>query len=188
MRSVRRRLKPAVFLDRDGVINENRLDYVKSWSEVSLIAGALDALRALSRLNWPIVVISNQSAIGRGLTTRDAVDDIHRRLSEEVAAAGGRINAFYYCPHRPGEGCDCRKPAPGLLLRASRELSIDLRRSFMVGDSADDMSAAVAAGCKPILVKTGRGQAALRGMPCELLAQCYVADDLAGAIDWILSL
>jgi D-glycero-D-manno-heptose 1,7-bisphosphate phosphatase len=186
MRSVKRRLKPAIFLDRDGVINENRPDYVKSWAEVQLLPGALDALRALARLDWPIVVISNQSAIGRGLTTKEAVEDIHRRLAEEVAAAGGRIDAFYYCPHRPGEGCDCRKPAPGLLRRAAQELKIDLRRSYMVGDAVEDVQAAVAAGCKPILVRTGRGQAALRGMPQELLAECHVADDLTSAVNWIL--
>jgi len=180
------RLTPAVFLDRDGVINENRPDYVKSWAEMRILPGALDALRALARLDWPIVVISNQSAIGRGLTTREAVDNIHARLSQEVVAAGGRIDAFYYCPHRPGEGCDCRKPATGLLLRAAQELKIDLSRSYMVGDAVEDVQAALAAGCKPILVRTGRGQAALKAMSQELLARCDVADDLDDAVNRIL--
>jgi D-glycero-D-manno-heptose 1,7-bisphosphate phosphatase len=187
VRSVTPDLRPAIFLDRDGVINENRAGYVKSWNEVRILPGALDALRSLARLDWPIVVVSNQSVIGRGLTSGEAVKDIHARLREEAAKAGGRIDAFYYCPHRPDEGCDCRKPAPGLLLQAARELGIDLRRSYMVGDAEEDAQAALAAGCGPILVKTGRGQAALERMPEDLRAQCLVAEDLAVAAQWILA-
>ncbi len=178
-------MRPAVFLDRDGVINENRPGYVKNWAEVRILPGALAALRALARLDRPIVVISNQSAIGRGLTTAEAVDDIHERLAREVETAGGRIDAFYYCPHTPDEGCSCRKPAPGLLLQAAQELDLDLARSYLVGDAVGDIQAALAVGCSPILVKTGLGQAALRAMPDELLARCHVAEDLADAVRWI---
>lgn len=178
-------MKPAVFLDRDGVINENRPDYVKNWAEVRILPGALAALRALARLDRPVVVISNQSAVGRGLTTAEAVDDIHERLAREARRAGGRIDAFYYCPHRPDENCACRKPAPGLLLQAAQELELDFARSYLVGDAVGDVQAALAVGCSPILVRTGLGQAALEVMPEELLARCHVAEDLADAVRWI---
>ena len=179
-------MKPAIFLDRDGVLNENRSDYVKTWAEVRILPGALAALRELARLGWPIVVISNQSAIGRGLTTAKAVEEINARLARKAARAGGRIDAFYFCPHRPDEGCACRKPAPGLLLRAARELEVDLPRSYMIGDALEDVRAALAAGCTPLLVKTGRGKSMLAKMPEDLRARCHVAEDLADAVAWIL--
>ncbi len=178
-------MKSAIFLDRDGVINENRSDYVKSWEEVRILPGALAALRALARLDRPIIVISNQSAVGRGLTTAEAVEDIHERLAREVAEAGGRIDAFYYCPHRPDEGCACRKPAPGLLLQAAQELNLDLTRSCLIGDAAGDILAALAVGSFPILVKTGLGEATIRVLPDEVRARCHVAEDLADAVRWI---
>lgn len=180
-------MKPAIFLDRDGVINENRTDYVRVWTDVRVLPGVLEALRALSRLDWPIVVISNQSAIGRGLTTAETVDEIHARLARQIAHAGGRIDAFYYCPHCPGDGCDCRKPAPGLLHQAAQDFDIDLTRSYMVGDAREDVEAALAAGCMPILVKTGRGQQAWAQMPAEMRARCHPADSLSDAAQWILA-
>ncbi|MCL4507635.1 MAG: D-glycero-beta-D-manno-heptose 1,7-bisphosphate 7-phosphatase [Chloroflexi bacterium] len=177
---------PAIFLDRDGVINRNRADYVKCWEEFEFLPGALQALQRLSWLGWPIVVVSNQSAIGRGIVSRDTVDDIHRRMRLAVEEVGGRIDVVLYCPHRPDENCECRKPNPGLLTHAAQMLNINLERSFMIGDALSDVDAARSAGCRPILVKTGRGleQAALVEPP--YMEGVYVAGDLSEVAAQIL--
>ncbi|RME46539.1 MAG: HAD family hydrolase [Caldilineae bacterium] len=148
---------PAIFLDRDGVICENRPDYVKSWAEFRFLPGVREGLALLNRLGLPIVVVSNQSAVNRGLTTVAAVDDIHRRMLDAVRAAEGRIDRVFYCPHRPDEACSCRKPRPGMLLQAARELNLDLSRSYLVGDAATDLLAGHSVGCQTMLVLTGRG-------------------------------
>jgi len=148
----------AVFLDRDGVINENRADYVKSWEEFVFLPNVFEPLQLLAQNHTAIVVVSNQSAIGRGLVRPEVVEGIHRRMRIEVLRRGGRIDAVFYCPHHPDDGCDCRKPRPGLLLRAARELGIDLAGSYLIGDAISDVEAALAAGCSPIFVLTGRGQ------------------------------
>jgi D-glycero-D-manno-heptose 1,7-bisphosphate phosphatase len=142
----------AVLLDRDGVINRMRPDYVKSWEEVELLPGAIQSLARLARAGLRLVVISNQSAIGRGLVSRERVEEIHQRLSALVEEVGGRIDAYLVCPHAPSEGCACRKPAPGLLLRARDELGVDLESAILVGDQSSDLDAARAAGCRAILV------------------------------------
>jgi len=147
----------AIFLDRDGVICENRPDYVKNWAEFRFLPGAKEGLALLKRLGLPIVVVSNQSAINRGFTSADAVNDIHRRMLDEVRTAGGRIDRVLYCPHRPDEACSCRKPRPGLLLQAARELNLDLCHSYLVGDAATDLLAGHSVGCQTMLVLTGRG-------------------------------
>lgn len=168
----------AIFLDRDGVINRNRADYVKCWEEFEFLPGALQAMGYLSRLDMPIVVVSNQSVIGRGIVARDTIDDIHRRMKLAVEEAGGRIDAVLYCPHRPDDNCECRKPKPGLLTDAAQILNIDLARSVMVGDALSDIDAARAVGCQPILIKTGRGrdQAALGG--ASYMKGVSIAEDL----------
>jgi D-glycero-D-manno-heptose 1,7-bisphosphate phosphatase len=141
-----------VLLDRDGVINRMRPDYVKSWEELEILPGAIEALARLTQAGCKLVVLTNQSAIGRGLLDRQQVDEIHRRLEALVERAGGRIEAFLLCPHTPQDGCACRKPAPGLLLRARDELGVDLGRAVLVGDQLSDVEAARAAGCRAILV------------------------------------
>jgi D-glycero-D-manno-heptose 1,7-bisphosphate phosphatase len=146
----------AILLDRDGVINRERADYVKSWDEFEFLPGALAALQRLAQLKWPILVITNQSAIGRNLVTVDDVDEIHRQLSAAVADAGGRIDAFYICPHHPAAGCACRKPQPGLLIQAATAFHLKLARCIFIGDSYTDYQAANAAGCHCMLVNSGR--------------------------------
>jgi D-glycero-D-manno-heptose 1,7-bisphosphate phosphatase len=178
-------MKPrAVFLDRDGVINENRDDYVKSWDEVRLIPGALDALAHLAALPFRIVLITNQSPIGRGILSTEQVEAINRRLVAEIETHGGRVDGVYYCPHHPDDGCACRKPQPGLLHAAAQDLGLDLAHSYLVGDAASDVEAALAAGCTPILVLTGRGRAQQRLLQLQGrgLEPVRVARDLAGAI------
>lgn len=178
-------MKPAVFLDRDGVINQNRPDYVKRWEEFEFLPNALIALRRLAIFGWPVIVITNQSIIGRALVSRAAVDDIHERMLKSVSNAGGRIDSIFCCPHRPDELCECRKPRPGLLLRAAAQFSIDLQRSYFVGDAESDLEAARAAGCKAVFVKSGRGNDLLERMDADALSNIHVEDDLDAAVLWI---
>ena len=148
---------PAVFLDRDGVINRRRPDHVKSWAEFEFLPGALDALSDLRAINAPVVIITNQGAVGRGLISADQLRDIHCRMLRAIEAAGGHVSAIYTCLHAPAEGCACRKPKPALFHQASADLRIDLPRSVMIGDSPTDVLAGRAAGCRPILISDGGG-------------------------------
>lgn len=147
----------AIFLDRDGVICENRPDHVKSWNEFEFLPGVKKSLVSLSRLGLPIIVVTNQAAVGRGLVTAQTVEEIHQRMEAEIVASGGRIDRIIYCPHRPEDGCDCRKPKPGMLLQAAQEMGIDLTESYLIGDAATDIQAGYQVGCRNFLVLTGRG-------------------------------
>lgn len=147
----------AIFLDRDGVICENRPDYIKSWREFQFLPDARNSLAALSRLDLPIVVVTNQAIIGRGLVPASLVEDIHQRMVAEVAAYGGRIDRVLYCPHPPEAKCQCRKPQSGMLLQAAEEMGLDLTRSYLVGDAATDVIAGNRVGCRTFLTLTGRG-------------------------------
>ncbi len=151
-------MQQAVFIDRDGVICRNREDHVKSWEEFVFLPGALNALARLSRLDFLVIVITNQAIINRGMVSVEVVEDIHRRMVREVEAAGGRIDRVLYCPHRPDENCGCRKPQPGLLFQAAREMGIDLSQSWLIGDAWSDMVAARQANCRRWMVLTGRGR------------------------------
>ena len=177
----------AVFLDRDGVINANRPDHVKTWDEFEFLPGALPALARLKGLGWPVVVISNQAAIGRGQVSQGVVEDIHARMVARIQEAGGRVDRVFYCPHRPEERCGCRKPQPGLLLQAAQEMDLDLHGSFLIGDAESDIQAALAVGCRPVLVKTGRGLAHLGAIQSSYAGQFHLAENLAAAVDWIIS-
>ena len=141
----------AVFLDRDGTLIDD-VGYISDPEDVRLVPGAGDALRALRDAGFRLVVISNQSGLGRGLITQEQADAVHQRFVEELERAGAQIDAAYYCPHAPEEGCDCRKPLPGLLIDAACELGLDLERSFMVGNSDVDVAAGEAAGARAILL------------------------------------
>ena len=146
-----------VFLDRDGVINRNRAHYVTQWSEFQFLPGARHAVARLTQAGCRIFVVTNQACVGKGLLTCSALDALHRRMRSEIERAGGRIEAVLYCPHRSDEGCLCRKPAAGMLLRARDEYGADLREAVFVGDSLTDMGAAAAAGVPGILVFSGLG-------------------------------
>ena len=140
----------AVFLDRDGTVMVD-VGYPSSPEQVQLLPDAAAGLARLKQAGYKIVVISNQSGIGRGLVTADDAQRVHDRLVDELAAAGVALDAAYYCPHAPEDECTCRKPSPGLILRAAEELEIDLARSFMVGDRDSDLEAGRRAGCRTIL-------------------------------------
>jgi D-glycero-D-manno-heptose 1,7-bisphosphate phosphatase len=178
--------RPAIFLDRDGVINENRSDHVKSWAEFIFLPGALDALRRLAQLPLPVLVVSNQAVIGRGIMTGGEVEAINRRMIAEVSAAGGRIDDVFICPHRPDEACDCRKPRPGLLLQAAERWDLDLRRCILIGDAGNDILAAHSAGCQPVLVLTGRGVAQLPALLAAGIQGLQIVSDLSAAVNGIL--
>jgi D-glycero-D-manno-heptose 1,7-bisphosphate phosphatase len=153
--------RAAVFLDRDGTLIDD-VGYISDPDDVRLVPGAADALRVLRDDGFALVVVSNQSGIGRGLTTQEQADAVHRRFLEELEAAGAAIDATYYCPHTPDDGCPCRKPLPGLILDAARELELDLERSTTVGNSAVDVAAGEAAGTRTILLGQGEWPQAVR--------------------------
>ena len=178
----------AVFLDRDGVINENRPEYVKSWDEFRFLPGALASLARLARSPFAIVVLSNQSAINRGLVSWPEVNAINARMVRQVEAHGGRIDGVYVCPHRPDEGCSCRKPEPGLLHQAAAELAIDLNSSYVVGDALADMQAGLKSRCIPLLVLTGRGQEELARAHETGVVDFIYFSALPQVVDFILSL
>ena len=151
--------KPAIFLDRDGVIIENRDAYVRSWDDVEIFDTAVDTLARMISLPYLIVVVTNQSAVGRGIISYEQAVEINDRLVSIIQNRGGRIDGVYICPHSPADECDCRKPKPGMLLSAAKELDIDLENSIMVGDALTDLEAGIQAGVKDtILLETGRGR------------------------------
>lgn len=176
----------AVFIDRDGVINVDRPDCVHNADEFILIDGSLEALARVKKdLAKPCVLITNQSCIGRGWVPAATVESLHRGLRVEVEALGGQLNAIYICPHAPNAGCDCRKPKPGMLLKALSDHGWRANEVVFIGDSFTDFQAARAVGIKFLLVLTGKGlKTRTRLSECddEPMAQC---ENLAAALDWL---
>ena len=175
-----------IFLDRDGVINENRSDYVKSWQEFRFLAGSRDAIARLTQAGHRIIVCTNQAAVARGYVTMETVDDIHRRMIAAIEEAGGAIEHVYYCPHGKDEQCGCRKPRPGMLLRARDELGVDLNDAVFIGDSITDVRAGLAAGARSVLVLTGLGVDQFRYHHHEAEGPFRIMFNLRHAVDGIL--
>ncbi len=176
-------MQPAIFLDRDGVIIENRSNYVHSWDDVEFIPGALPALAKLKDCSYKIVIITNQAGVGRGILTLQVVNEINRRIRQAIIHANGRVDGIYVCPHKPDDGCNCRKPQPGLILQAARELDINLGQSILIGDNLTDVQAGQAARVgQVILVRTGLGEAFAQKLPAAGLSGTPVYDDLAQAL------
>ncbi len=173
-----------VILDRDGTINHEREDYIKSSDEWVPLPGALEAIARLNHAGWHVVVATNQSGIGRGLFEMATLNAIHDKMHLAVGQAGGRINAVFYCPHAQEADCGCRKPKPGLLEEISRRFGRSLAGVPSIGDSMRDLQAAVAVGAQPILVLTGKGAKTQRdgGLP----AGTAVHPDLAAAVKSII--
>lgn len=172
-----------VILDRDGVINEDREDFVRCSADWVPIEGSLRAIERLNRRGILVAIATNQSGLARGMFALSDLDAIHQTLARELSELGGHVDGIFVCPHGPSEGCDCRKPRPGLLLQAGRTLGVRAEDTVFVGDRDTDLRAAEAASVQPILVRTGHGKsvverAASRGI--------VVADDLASAIEGIL--
>jgi D-glycero-D-manno-heptose 1,7-bisphosphate phosphatase len=182
--------RPAVFLDRDGTVNVD-VEYLSDPDELVLLPGAGAAIAALNRAGYDVVVITNQSGIARGMLDEERLTAIHARLVELLAREGAHVDAIRYCPHHPTEGrppyradCDCRKPLPGMIVSAARELSSDLSRSWVVGDSMRDLQAGAALGVPGILVATGKDERHRLG---ELVRpEPRFAEDLQAAVALIL--
>jgi D-glycero-D-manno-heptose 1,7-bisphosphate phosphatase len=186
-------VRRAVFLDRDGTINVD-VGYPSCWDQISIFPSAFEAVRRLKAAGFQAVVVTNQSGIARGFLTEADLADIHARMAAEFARRGAPLDAFYHCPHFPdapvgdsGLECDCRKPGPGMGRRAAAELGIDLSRSYMVGDKAEDVLFGLNIGATPILVRTGYGPIAEPKLVSLSVRPAHVADDLASAVDWILA-
>lgn len=172
-----RALRPAVFLDRDGTVIEDR-HYLADPEGVALLPGAAEAVARLNRAGLPVILVTNQSGIGRGYFTEASFAAVQARLEAHLAARGARIDGVYHCPHGPEEGCECRKPSPGLFLRAAREHGLDLARSFLVGDRVRDVSPALALGATGILVRSGPGPAETPPPGVESAGSLAAAADL----------
>jgi D-glycero-D-manno-heptose 1,7-bisphosphate phosphatase len=176
-----------IILDRDGTINRDSDDFVKTPEEWLPLPGALEAIARLNQGGWRVVIASNQSGLGRGLFDVAALNAIHAKMHKLLAAVGGRVDAVFYCPHSPEESCNCRKPLPGLFEQIGTRFGVQLQGVPTAGDSLRDLQAGAAAGCEPHLVLTGKS-AHLRngGQPEGLPAGTFVHADLAGFADFIL--
>lgn len=149
-----------MFLDRDGVITENQPSYVRTWSDITIYPQAIRALQKIKESKYKVYILTNQSAVGRGIISHSTADEINKRLVKEIESGGGRIDRVIMCPHTPDENCPCRKPQPGMVLEAAATTPLDLSRSIMVGDSLSDIIAGQTAGVgQNVLVYTGRGLA-----------------------------
>jgi D-glycero-D-manno-heptose 1,7-bisphosphate phosphatase len=184
-------VRPAVFLDRDGTMIEN-VGYLDAIARVAFYPWTIDAIRALNRADFAVVVVTNQSGIARGYFSESFVEATHRHISARLEAGRARIDAYYYCPHHPdgtvdpyARECDCRKPAGGLIERAAADLGLDAARSFVVGDKWIDVRLARAVGARAILVRTGSGAAEETRAPAAVAADAVV-DNLAAAASWVL--
>ncbi|MBU0544879.1 MAG: D-glycero-beta-D-manno-heptose 1,7-bisphosphate 7-phosphatase [Proteobacteria bacterium] len=177
-----------IFLDRDGVINRDSPDYVKSWSEFEFIPGSLDAIKILAEYNYSVVVITNQSIINRKMASLDDLEFTHAMMKKAVRESGGEIKEIFFCPHKPEDGCKCRKPEPGLIFEAQKKYGIALKNTAMVGDSAKDIECARRAGCRfAVLVKTGNYQQAVSVLEEKKIYPDYIARDLYEAAGWIIA-
>lgn len=145
-----------VFLDRDGVINKNRNDYVKTWDEFEFLPDAKKGIKLLNDNGFKIIIITNQSVVGRGIITEKTLKDIHEKMLKELEDFGCRIEKIYCCPHAPWDNCDCRKPKPGMLLKAVKDFNIDLKKTYFIGDNGTDEEAGKRAGCRTYLVSENR--------------------------------
>lgn len=186
----------AIFLDRDGTINDE-VGYLDSADKLRIIPAAFEAVRLINASSMKAVVITNQAGVAKGLFTEEFVRKINGQIQSAFLAQGALINRFYFCPHHPTEGidpyrliCDCRKPEPGLLLQAAVDLNIDLARSYVIGDRLRDIETAHRAGAKGVLVMTGYGQDLMQeagpDRANELNQPDYIAQDILEAVHWIL--
>jgi len=191
--SAKQQGKPAIFLDRDGTLNRE-VHYLADPDRFEWLPGSLEAVGALARAGYLLIVVTNQSGIAQGLLDEDTLQAIHARMADDLLEIGVTLDGIYHCPHHPRLGespwvgpCDCRKPAPGLLRQAIAEHSIDLQGSWMIGDSLRDVEAGRALGLPGILVRTGKGSEQEPEWPAAWNDNCSIADDLAAAVQIILA-
>ncbi len=170
-----------IILDRDGVINRDSDAYIKHPDEWFPITGSLEAIARLNHAGYRVVVATNQSGLGRGLFDIDQLNAIHQKMFDMLSQQGGQIDSIFFCPHNPNDGCNCRKPKPGLLLDIAERLDIDLATVIFIGDSLKDIQAARTAGAQPLLVLTGNGKETLSQLDDTDNIPVYA--DLAAAVD-----
>jgi D-glycero-D-manno-heptose 1,7-bisphosphate phosphatase len=181
-------LKKVVFLDRDGTINRDSAAYIKSREEFEFLPGSLEAIKNLTVNGFVNIVITNQSAVPRNLISLNELEVVHNMMTETVALNGGEIKDIFYCAHMPEEGCNCRKPEPGLIHQARKKYGIDLTVAVMVGDSPKDVECARRAGCgRAVLVKSGIEDNVEDVLKTRQIFPDYVAEDLLYAAEWIIS-
>jgi D-glycero-D-manno-heptose 1,7-bisphosphate phosphatase len=179
--------QPAVFLDRDGTINE-QMGYINHLSRFRLLPQAVPAIRRLNEAGVKVVVVTNQSGAARGYFPASLVDEVHAHLKQLLAAEGAHLDGIYACLHGPADGCACRKPRPTLMEQAARDLDLDLGRSYLVGDRYTDIQTAANAGVKGILVLTGYGLGEYQYLrDAQPVQPVHVAPDLEAAVQWILA-
>ncbi|HIJ90733.1 MAG: D-glycero-beta-D-manno-heptose 1,7-bisphosphate 7-phosphatase [Desulfobulbaceae bacterium] len=186
-------MRPAVFLDRDGTINE-QMGYINHISRFVMLPRAAAAIRLLNEQGIPVVVVSNQSGLARGYFPESLIGEVHAKMNEALAEAGAHVDGIYVCPHHPEAkeerfrlACDCRKPKPGLFLQAAAELDLDLGRSYVVGDRWSDLKAAAAVKATGVLVLTGYGRGDYEYIgPSQSVQPTFVAEDLYEAVRWIV--
>ncbi len=183
--------KSAVFLDRDGTINQE-VHHLHRLDQFVLIPGAAESVRLLNQAGYKVVVITNQSAVARGLLDLNELARIHAAMTRSLQDVGATVDGIYYCPHHPTAGvgaykqvCECRKPQPGMLLQAATELDLDLESSFMVGDNLSDLLAGIAVGCRTVLVRTGHGLKSEKALADMEWHPDFIANDLLEASRWI---
>ncbi len=185
--------RPAVFLDRDGTINE-QMGYINHLCRFKLLAGAAEAIKLLNDAEIPVVVISNQSGLARGYFPEELLVAVHEKMDRLLAEKGAHVDGIYYCPHHPEakeerfrDTCNCRKPKPGLVFQAAEEMNLDPEKSFVVGDRWSDIKTAANCGAKSILVRTGYGRGDEQYIgPHQEIQPDYKAEDLLEAVKWIL--
>lgn len=176
-----------VFIDRDGVINHDSPDYIKSCDEFRFISGSREAFRLLNTNGLPAIIITNQSAVGRNMISREGLQAIFSKMKTGIEASGGAIRDIFFCPHHPDDKCECRKPKPGMILNAAQKYTIDLSSSCMIGDSVKDILCAKNAGCRlSILVRTGNGLSAEKELAGTRIEPDHIADNLLDAVTWII--
>jgi D-glycero-D-manno-heptose 1,7-bisphosphate phosphatase len=177
-----------VILDRDGTINADSDEFVKSPQEWEPLPGALEAIARLNHAGWHVAVASNQSGLGRGLFDVASLNAMHAKMHKLLATHGGRVDAIFYCPHTPEDGCSCRKPLPGLFEQIGERFGVELKGVPVVGDGLRDLQAGVAAGCEPHLVLTGKGAEFIgRQLPETFPAATRVHRDLAAFADYLVT-
>ena len=175
-----------IILDRDGVINHDSDAYIKSTEEWVPIKGSLEAIARLNHGGYTVVVASNQSGLARGYFDSEALSSMHKKMDEMLSKIGGRVDAIFYCPHGPKDGCSCRKPKPGMILEIGQRFNVPLSEVIFIGDSVSDIKAGASANAQTILVRTGKGLRAEKILLAECKASVPVFDDLATAVNAIL--
>jgi D-glycero-D-manno-heptose 1,7-bisphosphate phosphatase len=174
-----------IILDRDGVINYESDVYIKSPDEWIPIPGSLEAIAALNKAGFKVLVATNQSGVARGFYDLETLDHIHEKLMRELASVGGYVEEIFFCPHHPEEKCNCRKPNSGLIRQIQEKYPIDLTKTFFIGDTHTDMEVAISVGCKPILVLTGKGDKTLAQYPEYQLIPHF--SNLEKAVEYVLA-